>query len=73
MKGKDNIINILRHDPSLAEPWIQDEWRSAMKYGHTYLKGITIEECLRIPQIPTLFSEKNLEDLRPAYNCTCSA
>lgn len=73
MKGTANIINILRHDPSLAKEWIQDEYRSKLKYGHTYLKGITIQECLRISQMPDLFTSKKLEDLTPAYNCTCSA
>jgi len=37
MKGKDRIINILRHDPTHAEPWIEDERKSALQYGHTYL------------------------------------
>lgn len=73
MKGTANIINILRHDPSLADEWIDDENKSALKYGHTYLKGITIKECLRIAQQPDLFTSKELEQLTPAYNCSCSA
>ena len=73
MKGTANIINILRHDPSLANEWIEDESRSKLKYGHTYLNGITINECLRIAQMPDLFTPKNLEQLTSAYNCSCSA
>lgn len=73
MKGAPNIINILRHDPTLAAPWIEDERRSAKKYGHTYLKGITIEECLKIAQQPNLFSTVDLEQLEPAFSCSCSA
>jgi hypothetical protein len=73
MKGKNNIINILRHDPKLADQWIKDESKSALKYGHTYLKGITIEQCLKISQIPDLFSEVNLKDLTQAFDCSCNA
>lgn len=73
MKGKNNIINILRHDPKLADQWIEDERKSALKNGHTYLKGITIEQCLKIAQMPDLFSEVNLEDLSPAFDCSCNA
>jgi hypothetical protein len=73
MKGKNNIINILRHDPSLAIPWIEDERKSAKKYGHTYLKDITIEQCLKISQMPNLFSNIDLNDLAPAYNCSCTS
>lgn len=72
MKGKNNIINILRHDPSLAKEWIEDENRSALKYGHTYLKDMTIEQCLKIAQMPNLFDYKDLEALTPAYNCQCT-
>lgn len=69
MKGKDNIINILRHDPSLAQVWIDDE----NKTGRTYLTGISIEKCLKISQIPDLFTLVNLEDLSPAFNCSCTS
>lgn len=72
MKGKNNIINILKHDPTLAGEWIRDEEMSAKKYGHTYLKGITIKECLRIAQMPDLFTPVNLHELSPAYNCACT-
>ena len=73
MKGKNNIINILRHDPNLANEWIKDEENSALKYGHTYLKGITIAECLQIAQSPNLFTNISLDELTPAYDCSCNA
>lgn len=73
MKGKNNIINILRKYPELAEEWIEDERRSAKHYGHTYLNGITIEECLKIAQMPDLFSEIDLEELTPAFDCACTS
>ena len=72
-KGKNAIINILRHDPSLAKEWIEDEQKSALKYGHTYLNGITIQECLDIAMQPDLFSTKDLEDITPSYNCSCTS
>ena len=73
MKGKNNIINILRHDPKLADEWIKDEENSALKNGYTYLKGTTIAECLKIAQSPNLFTKVNLNELTPAYNCNCNA
>ena len=73
MKGKNNIINILRHDPKLADQWIEDERKSALQYGYTYLKGLTIEQCLKISQMPDLFSSVNLEDLSPAFDCSCTS
>jgi site-specific DNA-cytosine methylase len=73
MKGTANVINILRHDPSLAAPWIADEEKSKKHYGHTYLKGITIAECLRIASMPDLFTENDLDQLLPSYNCSCSS
>lgn len=73
MKGTTNIINILQHDPTLAAPWIEDEEKSALKAGHTYLKGITIKECLKIAQMPNLFTSINLDELEPAFNCSCNA
>ncbi len=69
MKGKANIINILKHDHSLAETWIEDEKIT----GFTFLEGISIEKCLKISQIPDLFNSINLEDLTPAYNCSCTS
>lgn len=73
MKGKDNIINILKHDKSLAQKWIEDESKSKLKYGHTYLNGITIEKCMEISQMPDLFSNVDLYELTPAFNCSCNA
>lgn len=73
MKGKNAIINILRHDPTLADVWIEDEKKSALKKGHTYLNGITIEQCLKISQMPDLFSDINLDDINPAFNCSCNS
>lgn len=73
MKGQNAIINILRHDPTLAGPWIEDERKSALKYGHTYLKGVRIEQLLQIAQMPDLFTTKNLDEITPAYSCHCGA
>jgi len=69
MKGKNNIINILRHDPSLAKPWIEDEHKSKYKYH----KDFTIEQLLKLSQMPDLFTGIDLNDLAPAYNCSCTS
>lgn len=73
MKGKNNIINILRKYPELAKDWIEDEKLSAKKNGHTYLNGITIEQCLKISQMPDLFSDVDFDGLSPAYDCACTS
>jgi len=44
MKGKNAIINILKHFPELATPWIQDEEKAKETFGHTYLNNISIKE-----------------------------
>jgi len=73
MKGTNAVINILRHDPTLAAPWIADEKEAAKSYGHTYLKGITIEKCLEIASQPDLFSTVDLSIVEPSYNCNCTS
>jgi hypothetical protein len=67
MKGKNAIINILKHDPSLALPWIEDERKSE----HTYLTGIRIEQLLKLSQQPDLFNQE-LTNINPAYDCACT-
>ena len=73
MKGQNAILNILRHDPALAVPWIEDERKSALKSGHTYLNGIRIEQLLKIAQMPDLFSDIPLEEINPAFDCACTS
>lgn len=71
LKGKAQIINILKHFPELADRYIEDEEQSKKTKSRTYLTGITMKQCLKISQIPDLFSGIDLEDLKPAYNCHC--
>lgn len=71
MKGKNAIINILRKYPELSKEWIEDEEKST--FGHTYLSGITIKECLSIAQQPDLFSDIDLNNIEPSYNCSCTS
>ncbi|MBK9223348.1 MAG: phosphoadenosine phosphosulfate reductase family protein [Saprospiraceae bacterium] len=73
MKGKSKIISILRVYPELANEWIEDERLSSLKYGYTYLKDMSIEQCLKISQTPDLFTSINLEYLSPAFDCSCSS
>ena len=68
MKGKNNIINILKHDPNLADKWINDEENSEYKY----FKDISIKELKKISQMPDLFSNIELDFLTPAYDCACT-
>jgi len=72
MKGKNAIINILKHFPELATPWIQDEEKAKETFGHTYLNNISIKECLKIAQAPNLFSELPLDEITPSFNCNCT-
>ena len=71
MKGKNAIIAILREFPDLADPWIADEEKN-MKKGHTYLSNVTIRQLRSIAQ-NNLFKDYNLNEIQPAYNCSCTA
>jgi hypothetical protein len=73
MKGKDAIIAILHYYPELADQWIKDEEESKKYFGHTYLKGITIQELKNIAQNPTIKRHYDLDKLEPAFNCACTA
>jgi hypothetical protein len=70
MKGKDAIAAILMHYPELGDVWIADEERNQKK-GHTYLPNISIRQLRNISQ-NNLFREYKLEDINPAFNCSCT-
>ena len=53
--------------PELADKWIADEKRT----GGTYMKDISYEQMRDIAQ-GNLFKEYNLEDMRPAFDCSCT-
>jgi hypothetical protein len=67
LKGKNNIIKIMKHYPHLADKWIADEKRN----GKTFIKGISYSQLLQIAmQTKELFP---LEDLASAYpQCHCT-
>ena len=67
LKGKNAIISILKSYPELADKWIADEKRT----GGTYMKDISYEQMRDIAQ-GNLFKEYNLEDMRPAFDCSCT-
>lgn len=71
MKGKNAISAILMHYPELADQWIADEERNARK-GHTYLPGVTIRTLREIAQ-NNLFKGYDLNEIRPSYDCACTA
>ena len=68
MKGKNAIISILASYPELAKEWIDDE----NKMNRTYLKGIKIEELLKIAQ-NNLFKDYDLSEIKPAFDCACTS
>lgn len=69
MKGQNAILAILREFPNLATPWIEDEKKAQ---GLTYLPGITIQELKNIAQ-NNLFTQKDLNQITPAFNCACTS
>lgn len=72
MKGKIAIMAILREYPELADQWIDDEEKSAKKYGHTYLEGVTIRQLRDMAQ-NNLFKDYPLSEIKPAFDCACTA
>ena len=69
LKGKDALINIMRAYPELAKEWIEDE---ELTNNRTYLQGITYKQLFEISQKPDLFTSINLENIDPAFNCSCT-
>jgi hypothetical protein len=72
MKGKNATMAILREYPELADPWIEDEEKSAKHFGHTYHHNITIKEMRDIAQ-NNLFKDYDLGEIKPAFDCACTA
>jgi len=75
MKGKNAIINILSSFPELADKWIADE-DEAQKHGafggHTYFPDITYRQLRDLAQ-NNLFKNQDLESIKPAFDCACTA
>lgn len=66
LKGKDNIIKIMKHYPHLADKWIADEERNKK----TFFKDISYKQLLRIAQ--SQIEMFPLDDLESAYQCSCT-
>jgi hypothetical protein len=72
LKGKNAIINIMRSNPELAKEWIEDEELSKKNgNGHTYFQDTTYKHLLLMAQ-NDLFSGQDLNELNPAFNCSCT-
>lgn len=69
MKGKNAILNILAHEPQLADAWIKDE--ELMK-PHQYFEGLSIKNMRDIAQ-NNLFKDYNLNEIQPAFDCACTS
>jgi hypothetical protein len=72
LKGKNAIINIMRSHPELATEWIEDEELSKKNgNGHTYFQDTTYKHLLLMAQ-NDLFAGQDLNELNPAFNCSCT-
>ena len=67
LKGKNAIVNILRQHPDLAEKWIADE----EQIGATYIKGVSYKQLLETAKKP-FYTQLRLDDIEPAFNCSCT-
>ncbi len=75
LKGKNALINIFKMFPELADKWISDESKISARGNYTkpatYIKDISYKSLLEASKkIQTL--NFNIEDLKPAFNCTCT-
>jgi hypothetical protein len=81
MKGKDAIITIMKHFPEFAKEWIEDEEKAAVygnnkirnAKGRTYFTDISYKELFKISQMPGLFDNIDINDVAPAFDCSCTA
>lgn len=78
MKGKDALMAIMAKYPELADKWIADEDASKerkegnKKNGHTYFEGVTIRQLRNIAR-NNLFKDYDLAEIKPAFDCACTA
>lgn len=73
LKGKNAIISILRDFPELAEDWIKDEEMSKKSGANrTYFQDITYKELLELSKIKTT-KQMSLNEINPAFNCSCTS
>lgn len=75
MKGKNAIAAILREFPELADEWIQDEDRARLKTGRSdmsFVEGTTIRQLRTLAQ-NNLFTGYDLGEIKPAFDCACTA
>jgi hypothetical protein len=70
LKGKDAIIRILQHYPEMADKWIQAEDNG---FGGTFIKNTRYKDLLQAAKNQkTLFDTEKLDQLTPAYSCSCN-
>ncbi len=67
MKGKNAIISILKSYPELADKWIADE----EKTGGTFFQNISYS-ALRDIAKNNLFKDYDLNEIKPAFDCSCT-
>lgn len=78
LKGQNNIINILKQYPELAQEWISLEnmeknhlnHKTGGRYDATFIKGVKYETLLSWAKMnQSLF---DLDIAEPAFNCSCT-
>jgi len=67
LKGKNNIISILRDYPELADKWIKDE----NLINATYIKNYSYSKMLYLSKLPYT-KQLDLFNLTPSFNCSCT-
>jgi len=73
MKGKNAIMNILYSDPELANVWIEDElyFKNNGK-NYQYFQDISMQQMKNLAQ-NNLFSQTDLNNISPAFDCACTS
>lgn len=70
MKGKNAVLSILMTYPELAKDWIEDE--NLNTQGYKYFDNISIQQLLNLAQ-NNLFSQVDLGNINPAFDCACTS
>ena len=74
LKGKNALIRIMQNYPELAQEWIKDEQLTKERFNKerfsTYIKNVTYEDLMLVAKSQLPFKE--LENLQPAFNCSCT-
>ena len=68
LKGKNQIIKIMKMYPELAKDWIEME---EMVEGRTFINGVSYRNLFEISKSIS-YSEPDLDSLKSEFSCSCS-